>query len=215
MTKLIFLIVIILEMNLICEDKLKVLLTPFDMMKYELTCEMLDYENTETRKAIWSILDCAKHETGFDAAVGKIRIEVYPEKSGGCAIYITKIKKSGFPSPDEMNEANGKAWESAVFQFEDSGSLANVCRFLAHKGYQAESDAYYETLADGKRRFFLCIREAADTRSCKRTKYLRENLFIGEFGIRLQCEEAPLYLREHCAPLCLGSAVQTLASAIK
>ena len=94
-------------MNLIREDKLKVLLTPFDMMKYELTCEKLDYENTETRKAIWSILDHAKHETGFDAAIGKIRIEVYPEKSGGCAIYITKLKKTD-ASCEPMTENNEK-----------------------------------------------------------------------------------------------------------
>ena len=90
---------------MIREDKLKVLLTPFDMMKYELTCEKLDYDNTETRKAIWSILDFAKRETGFDAAIGKIRIEVYPEKSGGCAIYITKLKGSSLPShePDRKS----------------------------------------------------------------------------------------------------------------
>ena len=62
----------ILELHLIQNDKLKVLLTPFDMMKYELTCESLDYDNTETRKAIWNILDFAKHETGFDAAIGNV-----------------------------------------------------------------------------------------------------------------------------------------------
>lgn len=51
------------------------------MIKYDLTCDKIDYDNTETRKAVWSILDYAKHETGFDAAAGRIYIQVYPEKT--------------------------------------------------------------------------------------------------------------------------------------
>ena len=74
--------VIILELSLMGQDKLKVILTPFDMIKYDLTCDKIDYDNTETRKAVWSILDYAKHETGFDAATGRIYIQVYPEKNG-------------------------------------------------------------------------------------------------------------------------------------
>lgn len=220
LTKLLFRMVIILEINLIREDKLKVLLTPFDMMKYELTCEKLDYDNTETRKAIWSILDFAKHETGFDAAIGKIRIEVYPEKNGGCAIYITKLNKSDFPSSDEMNESNGKTPAvpkeiPAVYKFEDSEALTDVCRFLTHRGYTADSAAYFELLPEGKTRFFLQISESSKSQTSKKAKYLRENLFIGEFGVKLECDEALFYLREHCIPLCEKNAVQTLSSLSK
>ena len=89
---------IVLELNLMGQDKLRVILTPFDMIKYDLTCDKIDYDNTETRKAVWSILDYAKHETGFDAATGRICIQVYPEKNGGCEIYITKLQKNKFPS---------------------------------------------------------------------------------------------------------------------
>ena len=122
-----------MELHLIQNDKLKVLLTPFDMMKYELTCESLDYDNTETRKAIWSILDFAKHETGFDAALGKIRIEVYPEKSGGCAIYITKLAKNDLPSSEDMNETSEKqssaeGKNAVVYQFDCLDDLLAVCR---------------------------------------------------------------------------------------
>lgn len=205
----------ILELNLIREDKLKVLLTPFDMMKYELTCETLDYDNTETRKAIWNILDYAKHETGFDAAIGKIRIEVYPEKSGGCAIYITKLKKSELPSSDSMTETTGPsgiAQEScAVYQFEDSESLLRVCRFLMHRGYDAESAAFFETSAKtGVSHYFLKIMEKGAYPG-KKTKYLKENLFIAEFGKKLEYKEASHYLYEHCTELCTGNAVQTLS----
>ena len=205
-----------MELNLIREDKLKVLLTPFDMMKYELTCEKLDYDNTETRKAIWSILDFAKQETGFDAAIGKIRIEVYPEKSGGCAIYITKLKSSELPSHEPMNETIAKTTPpsgkiTVVYQFKETDSLIRVCRFLSHRGYRDESSAFFETLEKGELRYFLEIRESVPA-SLKKTRYLRENLFIEEFGEKLESEESVFYLHERTSPICRDNAVQTLAA---
>jgi negative regulator of genetic competence, sporulation and motility len=185
-------------------------------MKYELTCEKLDYENTETRKAIWSILDHAKHETGFDAAIGKIRIEVYPEKSGGCAIYITKLRKNDFLSCEPMKENNEKTTAlpktvMTVYEFEDTESLIRVCRFLAHRGYNAPSRAFFEHFPDGNLRYFLQITE--NQPSCpKKTKYLRENLFIEEFATRLTSEESAFYLSEHTIPICKENAVETLAA---
>ena len=201
---------------MIREDKLKVLLTPFDMMKYELTCEKLDYDNTETRKAIWSILDFAKQETGFDAAIGKIRIEVYPEKSGGCAIYITKLKSSELPSHEPMNETIAKTTPpsgkiTVVYQFKETDSLIRVCRFLSHRGYRDESSAFFETLEKGELRYFLEIRESVPA-SLKKTRYLRENLFIEEFGEKLESEESVFYLHERTSPICRDNAVQTLAA---
>ena len=204
-------------MSLIREDKLKVLLTPFDMMKYELTCEKLDYENTETRKAIWTILDFAKHETGFDAAIGKIRIEVYPEKSGGCAIYITKLQKNDLPSSDDMNENSEKSLSvmqkdsTAIYQFENAEALLSVCHALAHHGYAEKSDAFFEILSNGNTRYFLKITEKQQP-SSKKVRYLRENLFISEFGIRLETGEGLAYLHEHCQIFCQHSAVQLLSS---
>ena len=205
-----------MELNLIREDKLKVLLTPFDMMKYELTCEKLDYDNTQTRKALWSILDFAKQETGFDAAIGKIRIEVYPDRSGGCAIYITKLKNSDLPSHEPMNETSAKAISpsgktAAVYQFRETDSLVQVCRFLSHRGYDDESHAFFESLDKGEIRYFLEIRESMPT-SLKKTRYLRENLFIEEFGERLESEESVFYLHERTSMICKDNAVQTLAA---
>ncbi len=205
-----------MELNLIREDKLKVLLTPFDMMKYELTCEKLDYDNTETRKAIWSILDSAKKETGFDAAIGKIRIEVYPEKSGGCAIYITKLGVSDLMTHAQMNETNVKSIAAtgktaAVYQFTDADSLIRVCRFLSHRGYEEKSHAFFESTEKGGVRYFLQITEASPP-SLKKTRYLRENLFIEEFGSRLDSAECVFYLHERTSPICKECAVQTLAA---
>jgi negative regulator of genetic competence, sporulation and motility len=211
----IFRTVMILELHLIGEDKLKVLLTPFDMMKYNLTCEKLDYENTETRKAIWNILDYAKHETGFDAARGRICIEVFPEKNGGCAIYITKLQANETSEKDggiELTREKNTLRESIViYGFEESEALFRVCRFLLSKGYTLPSRAFYEPQAKKKPRYYLEIREAPTASGCKKTKYLRENLLIGEFGTRMEGEISLSYLREHCVPICEENAVNILA----
>ena len=64
-----------MELILISENKLKITLTECDMKQYDLDCDDIDYDNTETRKAFWSILDEAKHRTGFDAASQRVFIQ--------------------------------------------------------------------------------------------------------------------------------------------
>lgn len=76
---------------MISDSKLKIMLTKEDLKEYALDCNTLDYENTETRRAFWSILDEAKHRTGFDAASEKVFVQVYPSRAGGCEMYVTKL----------------------------------------------------------------------------------------------------------------------------
>lgn len=71
-----------MELILIGTDKLKVMLTEEDMKFYAIEFERLDYGNTETRRAIWSILDEAKRQIGFDAARDRIYIQAYKNIAG-------------------------------------------------------------------------------------------------------------------------------------
>jgi len=80
-----------MELRLINDNKLKIMLTNEDMASLDITCEEIDYDDTGTRRMFWDILDRAKHETGFDAAGDKIFVQVYPDKSGGCLMYVTKM----------------------------------------------------------------------------------------------------------------------------
>ena len=80
-----------MELIMISESKLKIMLTSEDMKEYSLNYDNLSYENTETRRAFWSILDEAKHRTGFDAASERVFVQVYPSKKGGCEMYVTKL----------------------------------------------------------------------------------------------------------------------------
>ena len=87
-----------MELLLITDSRLKISLTAADMASYDLSAESLDYANTGTRSAIWQILDIAKHRTGFDAADGRILLQVYPSVCGGCEMFVTKLLPAGKPS---------------------------------------------------------------------------------------------------------------------
>ena len=80
-----------MELILINSNKLKIMLTEADMIQYELDFNTINYDNIETRRAFWNILDEAKHRTGFDAASDRIFIQLYPSKEGGCEMYVTKV----------------------------------------------------------------------------------------------------------------------------
>ena len=108
-------------------------------------------------------------------------------------------------------EKNTPRENAVIYGFEESEALFRVCRFLLSKGYALPSRAFYEPQTKQKSRYYLEIREAPTTSGCKKTKYLRENLFIGEFGTRMEGEISLSYLREHCVPLCEENAVNILA----
>jgi negative regulator of genetic competence, sporulation and motility len=83
--------VTIMELIRIGDSKLKITLTSDDMTQYDLDCDTMDYDNSETRKAFWDILDHAKQITGFDAAGDRVFVQLYPSKKGGCEMYVTKL----------------------------------------------------------------------------------------------------------------------------
>lgn len=202
-------------MTLIDKEKLKICLTPFDMIKYDLTCEKIDYDNTETRRALWNMFDEAKHRTGFDAACGRICIRVYPEKSGGCQIYITKIDEKPSPSETDMSyNAKDIALPQtvrgcAVYSFSSLENMLASCRCLKTSGYEGESSAFFGD--DTKRRYYLMINEVAP-RYVGKCAYKNGGVFMDEFGKRCPSENAAAFLFEHCKPICEKNAVEILAS---
>ena len=83
-----------MELHRIGEGQLRISLSADDMDYYQLNSETMDYDDTATRSAFWRILDRAKKQTGFDAARDRVLIQVFPRKSGGCEMYVTKAAPS-------------------------------------------------------------------------------------------------------------------------
>lgn len=180
-----------MELILIGADKLKVMLTEEDMKFYAIEFERLDYGNTETRRAIWSILDEAKRQIGFDAARDRIYIQAYKNITGGCELFVS--------CTDTGKKTVGI--KKLLYRFDSMDSLLCACRLISGR-YSGGSAAFSSD--DG--RFFLLLEETAPRRSSPDALSSLE-----EFGRAMPCREE--YLREHAKLICRGAV--TLLGSLK
>ena len=181
-----------MELIKISDGKLKVMLSPEDMARYAISCETLDYDNTETRRAFWDILDIAKHETGFDAARDKVYIQAYPSRTGGCELFVTKLAEQACPPEGEP---------TPKWQFWRVGSLAvllSLCAQLAASGVHTESRAH-RTEDD------VCwLALAADVAAP----------LLAEYATKEYSPYLEAWLSEHGRCLCAEHAIETLATLV-
>lgn len=131
-----------MELILISEEKLKITLSKEETSAYSLEPEKADYDDTHTRRALWSIFDDAKKKTGFDAAKGRIYLQIYPLLSGGCELCVTRLREKGRP---EASVERGKSGE-ALLAFASPAPLLPLCASLLGT-CECRSEAYL--LPDG------------------------------------------------------------------
>lgn len=209
-----------MDLILISSTKLKIMLTPDDMAAYSLTCDNIDYDNTETRRAFWDILDAAKHKTGFDAASDRVFIQVYPSKSGGCEMYVTKLmkrdeairrddmklydKKCMADSPPVSLKVERNAPEHSdynVYSFGEMYHMLDACRQLTLSGYKGSSSIWAD---DSIPRYYLAVEKA------EKTQYS----FLVEYGTKHPSPAAYTYIVEHCRCICGDGAVEKMAALV-
>jgi negative regulator of genetic competence, sporulation and motility len=206
------------DLILISSSKLKIMLTPDDMASYSLTCDNIDYDNTETRRAFWDILDAAKHKTGFDAASDRVFIQVYPSKSGGCEMYVTKLmkredkhdniklydKKSMIDiSPVSLTvERNApEHYNYEVYSFGEMYHMLDACRQLTLSGFRGSSSIWVD---DGIPRYYLAVQKD------EKAQYS----LLGEYGTKHPSPAAYTYIVEHCRCICGDGAVEKMAALV-
>ena len=221
-----------MELIVISESKLKIMLTSEDLMEYSLDCNSLDYENTETRRAFWSILDEAKHRTGFDAASEKVFVQVYPSKKGGCEMYVTKlgvfssnrrseediygenirIKEDGKGASMKKCVQNDRGLLSeqitheqnfgAAYRFHKIEDMLSACRGLSSRAFSGKSSAY--KCAEN---YYLLLKNIK-----KQYPFDDVGDFIKEYGEYVDADSLGIYIGEHGYCICEGSAVETLGA---
>lgn len=195
-----------MEMILINANKLKVILTPDDMERYALTCEMIDYDNTETRRAFWDIFDTAKHRTGFDAASARIYVQAYPSRGGGCELYVTRmVHKHAERVPTvSLHVKSMPVLDDGeyicVFRFDTLNDLLNACEKLHDTGYSHPSSAYADR---DTQKYYLLLPLFEDEVGFS---------FLEEYGHRMTEQVIRSYISEHCICLTRDAAVDLLAA---
>lgn len=131
-----------MKIDIISQDQLQVCLDAKDLKQLDITVEDMDYNNIETRRVIWTLLDQARKEcdTSLDLS-GRLRIEVTPEADGGCTIFFTALEAEELP-PRPQRLLMKPVAKPMVFQVEDADLLFEIARRIPEKCRLPRTDLY-------------------------------------------------------------------------
>ena len=199
-----------MELIRISENKIKIMLSAVDMRAYDLPAGHLDYCEETVRDAFRAVLKDAGRKTGVDFSDGRLSIQLYPSKTGGCEMFVTRNeggnsesvrkKERTYPrkgAPEEVRSVSQKPqWERAeAFAFESLRWLLSVCKRLHRIGYRGSSAAF----RDESGRCFLVLESSEAVRP-----------IVTEYGTAESASAVRLYISEHGRVLCTERAVETL-----
>ena len=181
-----------MKLTQLSENELKIILSKEDLSELDLTLRTIDYNTTQTRKAIWEIFDRARAQTGFDAAKNRIYVKLYPLSDGGCEMYVSKILGQSDVAFRRMGVSRREykyAGSDYAFYFADFDSLYSGCRSL----YPCGDSALFAVPSGG---YILMLKRL------KRAELYRWS----EFGERISNRHTAAYLNERCRELCASCA---------
>lgn len=194
----------IMELILISDSKLKVMLSADDMRNYEFD----DINNIHTKEAFRNLMREAKSRCGFNALEGRVFVQLYRSKAGGCELFVTKLSQSDSGADSGMDPADktGAAYSReertnteykryymerkfkgrhVIYSFDEMRNLLSTCGVLRASQYSGSSIAYIEK---GRRGFYLALDE--------------ETYVAGEHFGRLCPSSFYYYINEHCDMIC-------------
>ena len=163
-----------MEFLLIGESKIKIVLTADESDKLGLQSASADVCSHIARRTFWRILDRARSEVGFDASGDKILIQLYPDKDGGCEIFVTKLgilSDSSARLVSRSDRVTLLSRKQGIYAFdclEDVIAAASAVRATAdnsipHSDIYAEGTRYYLIIEEygkgGEPIEFPCILE--------------------------------------------------------
>lgn len=209
-----------MELIKISNTKLKIILTDADLAHYHISTETFDYADSGDRRAFWALLDDARQSTGFETGHTGLEVQLYPSRSGGCEIFITKTQpnvkgaecltpRAGFSEnamirlrPGYGYAGDGKG--ATAYSFDSVDCLLRVCTILHRNGHEGRSSAYRGD--DGC--YYLILFDTL-------TSLLPEpdsTTFLCEFGKKENADALLLYIREHGGVICESNAVEILGT---
>lgn len=151
-----------MELIKISNTKLKIMLTKLDVDKYELggVCGGL-YDRASFRNILTDVRD----KCGFDALGERVFVQYYPDKTGGCELFVTKLTGGADGSTGERrgNTTGVKkvcgaveTYDSGyiVYSFDRLDYVMRTCRSLVGAGYSDSSLVYR---VNGRERYYLVL----------------------------------------------------------
>ncbi len=183
-----------MELIVIDEKKIKLTLTAEEMTAYHLT-----EEEPRTSATLRGILRDAREKCGCLGMSGRISVEMYPSRKGGCELFVTKLaERENRTDMKPANEGLLAEYRKYIFRgrviyvFDAMTHLLTACRDLARASYDGDSTAYHD---EHLRKFYLILE--------------RESHLAAENMGTLCQSSSYYYIAEHCRRMC-DDAVETL-----
>ena len=207
-----------MELIVINENKLKIMMNKSDMSTYGLDENEFHCSLTNTRSILERILHNSPIRTGFEniSFDDRILMQLYPDKNGGCELYVTKIsldeKEDAFAMPRENEEryllpkATPKKQsikQSLIsYRFEGLEHVIKAAKELLIRNFSGECALYHND--DGK--YYLFVNSKSQDYDEK------ANIdFLSEFGELTNAENSYLLLLEHGKCIFKDEAIKHLS----
>ena len=207
-----------MELIVINENKLKIMMSQTDMKSYGLDENEFHCSVINTREILERILHNTPVQTGFEniSVEDRILMQLYPDKNGGCELYVTKItfddkegalfmpqeneEKYLLPKPIQKKQNSKTSLISYRFEKLEHGILA--AKELILRGFSGES-AFFKSF-DGKYYLFINSKQG----QINDVKTYAE--FLAEFGESTNAENTYLMLSEYGKCILKQDAVEAL-----
>ena len=79
-----------MKIEMLCENKVKLMLEAEDLSYYGLTFEEIDYERPATQRAFRDMMSRVRRDVGFSSEGCRLLVEARPAEGGGCILVVTK-----------------------------------------------------------------------------------------------------------------------------
>lgn len=180
-----------MEVLLIGEHKMKIVLTERDVSELGINIKTPISDTPASRRSMWRVLERAGKMSGFDHTSDKMLIQIYPDRSRGCELFVTRLgllskENAGLVSSSKTVTVLARA--TACYRFLSEENVAEALRALKKhpSGVCPKGEVYY----DGGGSYYLLLEEIG---KCDNTPELP---LILEFGDRLN-GDAPIFVSEH------------------
>lgn len=218
-----------MELIKISSSQLKIMLSSEDMDSFDLDCADADRNTPKAREAFKRILKKAKEMSGFDIGSEKLFIQLYPSRSGGCELFVSKIEPG-----DKLANADVSPHVQDVYSAEltdrtlDNGSVESKMRHVSANNIICawKFDSFSNLLDACKRLFYHAdMIPASSLYRDENAKYHllleidgkekrfaeQSSLFMSEYGESEKSDMLLMYIFEHGYSICSESAIETLS----
>ena len=195
-----------MEVLKINDNKIKVMLSRADMRDFKLEGKNLDYNDADTRRRVFRVLEYVKAHYGFDHEGDKLLIQFYPSKDGGSELFVTKLGILNSRECRSVARSDRVAMLSAkrsMYAFSSFADLLMAAKAIARVADGGESELFL--LEDET--YCLELSERGDGKGDTVMEYAA----ILEFATPLSQDKHP-YIIEHGECLASRNAVELLAS---